>query len=104
VVTRRRRFLIAIALLVVSFVTVDLLRPPGDQLTAAMLLTTIDGYQATGSPLFHKLGVRCRFEPSCSRYAEAVIRRDGALVGTFRTAGRLLRCGPWTDPGQPDPP
>ena len=30
----------------------------------------------------------CRFEPTCSHYAEAVIRQDGALVGAG--AGALI--------------
>jgi uncharacterized protein len=48
--------------------------------------------------------VRCRFEPSCSRYAEGAIRKDGALVGAARATWRVLRCGPWTEAGTYDPP
>jgi putative component of membrane protein insertase Oxa1/YidC/SpoIIIJ protein YidD len=33
-----------------------------------------------------------------------VIRRDGALVGSARAGWRVLRCGPWTPAGTPDPP
>ena len=36
----------------------------------------------------------CRFEPSCSHYAEEALRRHGALCGSFLAARRLLRCRP----------
>ncbi len=44
----------------------------------------------------------CRFEPSCSRYAEEALRRHGVLRGTRLTVGRLLRCRPGC-PGGQDP-
>jgi hypothetical protein len=97
---RPRLVLLALLLLVV----VDLARPPGRQVSARALLGVIDLYQATLSPRLPAAGVSCRFEPSCSRYAEAVIRRDGALVGTLRSAARIARCGPWTPAGTVDPP
>lgn len=98
----RRWALLAVALLLVA--GLDLARPPGDQATARALLAAIDGYQATISPLLAKTGARCRFRPTCSRYAEAVIRKHGAAGGTARAAWRILRCGPWTPAGTIDPP
>jgi putative membrane protein insertion efficiency factor len=43
------------------------------------------------SPL---LGPACRFEPSCSRYAEAAVERHGALRGSWLALRRLGRCHP----------
>jgi putative membrane protein insertion efficiency factor len=57
-------------------------------------------YQWTLGPI---LGGRCRFEPSCSRYAIAALRKHGPWRGTAKTIGRLLRCHPW-HPGGFDPP
>lgn len=82
----------------------DLARPPQRQLSARGLLAGIDLYQATLSPVLGGVGVHCRFEPSCSHYAEAVIRRDGALRGTVEALWRIARCGPWTPAGTVDPP
>lgn len=82
----------------------DLSRPPGEQATAGLLLRGIAIYQATLSPRLEGVGVNCRFEPSCSRYAEAAIRRYGALVGGGKAAWRVLRCGPWTADGTVDLP
>jgi putative membrane protein insertion efficiency factor len=53
----------------------------------------------TLSPL---LGGHCRYEPSCSRYAEEAIERHGAAVGLRLACSRLLRCHPFR-PGGYDP-
>lgn len=88
----------------VILVVWDLARQPEQQWTAALLLAAIDLYQRTLSSEMETAGVRCRFEPTCSHYAEAVIRQDGALVGTWRAATRVARCGPWTPAGTRDQP
>jgi putative component of membrane protein insertase Oxa1/YidC/SpoIIIJ protein YidD len=48
--------------------------------------------------------LRCRFTPTCSRYAEIVIARDGAVRGGIKAIERIARCGPWTKPGTRDDP
>ncbi len=42
---------------------------------------------------------RCRYEPTCSRYAEDAIRRYGVLRGLVLATWRLLRCNPFTRGG-----
>jgi len=49
-------------------------------------------YQRVISPA---LGQRCRFEPSCSRYAVQAIREFGILRGSLLAAWRLARCNPF---------
>ena len=83
---------------------VDVSRPPSDQLSASVLLWSIDLYQATISPALAAGGARCRFEPSCSHYGEEAIRKYGTLKGVGLTARRILRCGPWTPAGTLDEP
>ena len=100
----KRATLVIVALVVLIGAGLDLLRPPDEQWTAALALLAIEGYQAELSGRMEEAGVRCRFEPTCSHYAEAVIRRDGALVGLFRAVVRVARCGPWTPLGTQDPP
>jgi hypothetical protein len=82
----------------------DLSRPPAVQLGTAAAVGAIHVYQRTLSPLFGQAGVRCRFTPSCSHYAETVIRRNGILEGGWRAARRIARCGPWTPMGTVDQP
>lgn len=93
-----------LALVLGLLFALDQLRAPANQLSARLLLGAIDLYQSTLSPRMPSLGVRCRFEPTCSHFAEGAIRRDGALLGSLRAGWRLLRCGPWTPAGTLDPP
>jgi putative component of membrane protein insertase Oxa1/YidC/SpoIIIJ protein YidD len=101
---RRRRILLTAALLASLLLGLDLVRPPDRQLSARALLAGISVYRDHGSVWTRRLGVRCRFEPTCSRYAQRVIARDGALVGSLRAGWRILRCGPWTPRGTRDEP
>ena len=66
---------------------------------ARLLLLGVSGYRLLLSPL---LGGFCRFEPTCSRYAEQALLRHGARRGLRLTAGRLMRCQPF-HPGGFDP-
>ena len=66
----------------------------------ASLVVSIRIYQWLVSPL---LGNCCRFEPSCSRYAQLCIERHGPMRGSWLAMLRLLRCHPFC-PGGHDPP
>jgi putative membrane protein insertion efficiency factor len=70
----------------------------------AFALSAIHGYQRTLSPIAARAGLRCRFTPTCSRYAETVIARDGAIRGGIKAIARIARCGPWTPRGTRDDP
>jgi putative membrane protein insertion efficiency factor len=70
----------------------------------SLALGGIHAYQRTLAPLLGRAGIRCRFTPTCSHYAEVVIARDGVLRGGWRTVRRLARCGPWTPMGTRDEP
>jgi putative membrane protein insertion efficiency factor len=85
-------------------VAVDAVQPPARQPSARFLLAGIRWYQATLSARLSSFGVACRFTPTCSRYAAAVIARDGTWPGLARSSWRILRCGPWTPLGTADPP
>ena len=101
------RKVLVITLVATSLLAVlvwDLNRPPLEQWSARLLLGGIYIYQGYLSPVVGRAGVRCRFEPSCSRYAAASIEKHGALVGSWRGAWRVMRCGPWTAAGTVDLP
>jgi len=53
-------------------------------------------YRALVSPL---LGARCRYLPTCSRYAFEAIDEWGAVRGTWLAIRRVGRCHPWRDGG-----
>ena len=69
-----------------------------------LALAAIHGYQRALAPAAARIGLRCRFTPTCSRYAETVIARDGIIRGGLEAIGRIARCGPWTAPGTADAP
>jgi len=66
---------------------------------SAILQGLVRSYRYFLSPL---LAPACRFHPSCSAYAEEALQRHGALRGTWLSARRICRCGPW-HPGGVDP-
>lgn len=52
----------------------------------------VRAYRVMFSPLF---AGSCRFEPSCSHYAEEALQRHGCVRGLWLTACRLGRCHPF---------
>lgn len=50
-------------------------------------------YQIVVSPFVQP---RCRFQPSCSRYAMEALETHGWLSGSVLALKRLARCHPWT--------
>ena len=56
----------------------------------------IHAYRVLLSPL---LGQRCRYHPSCSRYALDALAEYGVLRGLVLAGWRLLRCNPWSPGG-----
>jgi putative membrane protein insertion efficiency factor len=99
----KKRLWAAVAIVLIA-IALDLRRAPSDQLTTRAAVGAIHAYQATLSPLYERIGVRCRFTVTCSHYGEAVIRKYGVVGGGWRATKRILRCGPWTPPGTVDMP
>lgn len=53
-------------------------------------------YRYAISPL---IGANCRYQPSCSAYAEEALRRHGAFKGGWLALKRIGRCHPWGGSG-----
>lgn len=53
-------------------------------------------YQLTLSSL---VGGRCRFEPTCSHYAQEAVMRFGVVRGGWLAIKRISRCGPFGGSG-----
>lgn len=100
----RRFFLLALVGLVGIALGLDLGAAPQRQWTTRGLIGAIKVYQQTLSPLLGSSGVKCRFEPTCSHYGVGVLKRYGALGGSWRAGWRILRCAPWTPAGTVDSP
>lgn len=59
----------------------------------AVAIAPIRVYQQLISPAIPR---RCKYEPTCSRYAVDAIREYGILRGAVLAVWRLLRCNPWS--------
>lgn len=53
-------------------------------------------YQRLISPALPR---RCKYEPTCSRYALHALEEYGILRGVVLATWRLLRCNPWSHGG-----
>ena len=57
-------------------------------------------YRRVLSPILHSAGVSsCRFQPTCSEYAEVAIARFGLTRGGWLAFRRLARCHPFSEGG-----
>jgi uncharacterized protein len=54
-------------------------------------LILIKFYRSAVSPY---LGARCRYQPTCSEYAEEALQKHGFIKGIALAARRVLRCHP----------
>ena len=61
-----------------------------------LVVAPIRAYQRVVSPALPR---RCRYEPSCSRYAAQAIGEFGILRGLVLAGWRLLRCNPFSHGG-----
>ncbi|MFU8789815.1 MAG: membrane protein insertion efficiency factor YidD [Methylobacter sp.] len=61
-----------------------------------MLIALIKFYRYFISPL---LGSSCRFYPSCSSYSLEALQLHGAIIGSYLTLKRLLKCHPFHEGG-----
>jgi putative membrane protein insertion efficiency factor len=69
---------------------------PSNRLARALrmiVIAPIVVYQRAISPAIPR---RCKYEPTCSRYAVEAIRDFGILRGLALAGWRLLRCNPWS--------
>ena len=61
-----------------------------------IVLAAIALYQRVISPALPR---RCKYEPTCSRYAAQAVREFGILRGLALAGWRLLRCNPFSHGG-----
>jgi hypothetical protein len=66
------------------------------RLGRAIVVAPIVVYQRAISPALPR---RCKYEPTCSRYAIEAIGVYGILRGIVLASWRVLRCNPWSDGG-----
>ena len=70
------------------------------KLLAGFVIGLVRLYKTWISPM---IGPHCRFEPTCSDYFIASVKKYGVLSGSLRGIWRICRCHPWSRGGY-DPP
>jgi uncharacterized protein len=68
-------------------------RGRASRVARAIVVAPIVVYQHAISPALPR---RCKYEPTCSRYAVEAIKEYGILRGLVLAGWRLLRCNPWS--------
>jgi putative membrane protein insertion efficiency factor len=66
------------------------------RLLVNVALIPVRVYQRFVSPL---MGRRCKYEPTCSRYAVEALRSHGVVKGSLLASWRILRCNPFSNGG-----
>ncbi len=61
-----------------------------------IVVAPIEVYRRLISPALPR---RCKYEPTCSRYAVQAVGEYGILRGLVLAVWRLLRCNPWSHGG-----
>jgi hypothetical protein len=74
----------------------DSIETSGRSAGAWVLLALVSFYRVF---LSHFFGGACKFQPSCSKYAQEAIARHGARRGVVLALKRLGRCRPFTQGG-----
>ena len=65
------------------------------RLGAGAVRLIFSGYRLLVSPVLHTLGAGgCRFQPTCSEYAEIAMARFGPVRGGWMALRRFARCQP----------
>ena len=62
-----------------------------------IILLIIRFYQVFISPALP--ANTCRFYPTCSRYGFEVVKKYGAIKGTYLAIRRIIRCNPFNEGG-----
>lgn len=71
---------------------------PAARVLAAAVMT----YRTWVSPMMLP---SCRFDPTCSAYAVQALQTRGAVMGSWLTLVRVIKCAPWHSGGwDPVPP
>lgn len=103
----RHRFLrpepwLALFLGVVVFFAVDAARLPQHQLGVRLFAFAVGEYHAYLHPVTARY-VRCRYRPTCSRYAVEAVQRYGLLRGGWMSVRRIASCKSSVPMGTLDP-
>ncbi|HEY2466980.1 MAG TPA: membrane protein insertion efficiency factor YidD [Terracidiphilus sp.] len=80
----------------------DALRPPQKQVSVRVFALSVDGYHRFLQPVTKRY-VRCRYSPTCSRFAVEAVRKYGIAKGGWLSVRRIASCKSGVPMGTKDP-
>jgi uncharacterized protein len=92
----------ALLVLFTALIALDASRAPQKQVTARLYLSAVRFYQRDLQPLTASI-IRCRYNPTCSRYSVQAVQRFGIAKGLVLTIKRIVSCNGSVPMGTNDP-
>lgn len=93
---------LATLLVVVVLFVADALRPPQNQVSVRLFALSVEGYHRFLHPVTARYA-RCRYNPTCSRYAVEAVQKYGIAKGGWLSVRRIASCKSSVPMGTRDP-
>lgn len=93
---------LALLLLLAALFLADSLRPPQHQASVRVFTAAVAGYHHYLHPLTGRF-IRCRYQPTCSRYALEAVQKYGIAKGLALSVRRIRSCRSTVPQGTQDP-
>jgi len=93
---------LALWLLLCLLFVADSLRPPSRQVSVRLFTAAVAGYHHTLHPVTSHF-IRCRYRPTCSRYAVEAVQKYGIAKGLALSFHRIRSCRSTVPMGTRDP-
>jgi putative membrane protein insertion efficiency factor len=93
---------LALLLLFFLLAVADSLRPPSRQASVRVFTAAVAGYHHYLHPLTGRY-IRCRYQPTCSRYAVEAVQKYGIAKGLLLSYRRIRSCRRTVPQGTIDP-
>jgi uncharacterized protein len=93
---------LAAAFVLLLLFVADALRSPRSQVSVRLFATSVAAYHQVLHPMTGRF-IRCRYNPTCSRYAVEAVRKYGILKGSWMSVRRIASCRSSVPMGTSDP-
>lgn len=101
-ILRKPGIWLALVFLLFLLAVADSFRAPPRQVSVKVFASAVSGYHTWLHPVTSHF-IRCRYEPTCSRYAVEAVRRYGIVKGLALSFRRIRSCRRSVPMGTRDP-
>ena len=64
-----------------------------------LIISLINLYQKSISPMISSKNIHCKFYPTCSEYTKQAVEKYGVIKGGAKGIIRILKCNPFSKGG-----